>query len=328
MEKILSVVVPTYNMEKFLNTCLSSFIIEEILDDIEILIVNDGSSDRSESIALEYVKKYPSSFKLINKENGGHGSTINKGIEVSSAKYFKVVDGDDFVEKEAFIDLIKSLKNTSADLVLSNFYWRDFKTGKLSKEVEELATDIEYYKTYKVEDIVDKTFLKMHSYTIKTEILKKMNKRIREKCFYVDVEYIAYPLPYINTVLFTRKPVYIYNIGMNSQSMDMKNMQKRCTQHEKVLDDLLEYYLENNKNDSISKALANICSRTLVSQYKIYLSLGCSFKENLLSLDKKIKKEYLGIYKSVRNPAIKILRESRYSLYFPLSLIVRLKYFL
>ena len=69
MEKILSVVVPTYNMEKFLNTCLSSFIIEEILDDIEILIVNDGSSDRSESIALEYVKKYPSSFKLINKEN-------------------------------------------------------------------------------------------------------------------------------------------------------------------------------------------------------------------------------------------------------------------
>ena len=306
MEKILSVVVPTYNMEKFLNTCLSSFIIEEILDDIEILIVNDGSSDRSESIALEYVKKYPSSFKLINKENGGHGSTINKGIEVSSAKYFKVVDGDDFVEKEAFIDLIKSLKNTSADLVLSNFYWRDFK----------------------VEDIVDKTFLKMHSYTIKTEILKKMNKRIREKCFYVDVEYIAYPLPYVNTVLFTRKPVYIYNIGMNSQSMDMKNMQKRCTQHEKVLNDLLEYYLENNKNDSISKALANICSRTLVSQYKIYLSLGCSFKENLLSLDKKIKKEYLGIYKSVRNPAIKILRESRYSLYFPLSLIVRLKYFL
>ena len=224
--------------------------------------------------------------------------------------------------------MIKSLKNTSADLVLSNFYWRDFKTGKLSKEVEELATNIEYYKTYKVEDIVDKTFLKMHSYTIKTEILKKMNKRIREKCFYVDVEYIAYPLPYVNTVLFTRKPVYIYNIGMNSQSMDMKNMQKRCTQHEKVLNDLLEYYLENNKNDSRSKALANICSRTLVSQYKIYLSLGCSFKENLLSLDKKIKKEYLGIYKSVRNPAIKILRESRYSLYFPISLIVRLKYFL
>ena len=91
MSKILSVTIPTYNVEKYLKQCLDSFIIPEIIDDMEILIVNDGSTDSSPIIAKEYTEKYPDTFKLINKENGGHGSTINTGIANATGKYFKVV---------------------------------------------------------------------------------------------------------------------------------------------------------------------------------------------------------------------------------------------
>ena len=85
MSKILSVTIPTYNVEKYLKQCLDSFIIPEIIDDMEILIVNDGSTDSSPIIAKEYTEKYPDTFKLINKENGGHGSTINTGIANANA---------------------------------------------------------------------------------------------------------------------------------------------------------------------------------------------------------------------------------------------------
>lgn len=327
MEKILSILVPTFNMEKFLDNCLSSFLIKEILDDIEVLIVNDGSTDSSVDIAKKYVIKYPNSFKLINKENAGHGSTINKGIEIAKGKYFKVVDADDWVEEEAFLDLVNTLKKYDVDLVLSNFFWRNVKTGKLSKEVASLGKNIDFYKIYKSEEIIDKVFLKMHTYTIKTQILRQMNMKISEKCFYVDVEFISYPLPYVKSILFTQKDVYIYNIGLHNQSMDMRNMQKRINQHEKVLWNLLSYYKKMNKNDSNSRALAGICARTLVSQYKIYLSLGREYKKKLVDLDIKIKEDFNMVYNKVENLAIIIVRFRNYIFYDMLSKIVQLKYF-
>ena len=107
MSKILSVVIPTYNMEKYLEKCLNSFIYNEGADELEVLIVNDGSKDNSVNIAKEFEKKYPNIFKVIDKENGGHGSTINAGLKVASGKYFKVVDADDWVETDELKKLIR-----------------------------------------------------------------------------------------------------------------------------------------------------------------------------------------------------------------------------
>ncbi len=110
MKKILTVVIPAYNIEKYIENCLDSFVIPEVLEDLEVLIVNDGSKDRSADLAAAYEKRYPNSFRVINKENGGHGSTINRGLLEASGKYFKVVDGDDWVEREAFLRLMDCLK--------------------------------------------------------------------------------------------------------------------------------------------------------------------------------------------------------------------------
>lgn len=166
----------------------------------------------------------------------------------------------------------------------------------------------------------------MHTYTIKTEILRKMNLKISENCFYVDLEYIVYPLPFINTILFTKKPVYIYNIGISTQSMSIENMKKRLLQHEKVLLNLLNYY-EKYKNETVlKKALLNICSRALLSQYKIYFACGKSYKDKFIKQDKFIKENFKEIYKKTNIHFIALLRFSRYYIYDLFSFLIRLKY--
>ena len=110
MEKVLTVVVPAYNAETDIRDNLESFCIPGILEKIEILVVDDGSTDRTGEIAEKYAKWYPDSFRVIHKENGGHGSGINYGISHASGFYFKVVDADDWVNKEAFAKLVRVLE--------------------------------------------------------------------------------------------------------------------------------------------------------------------------------------------------------------------------
>lgn len=137
MNKILTVVIPTYNIEKYIRTCLDSFVIPEILDKLEVLVVNDGSKDRSAAIAREYETRYLGTFRVIDKENGGHGSTINRGLSEAAGTYFKVVDGDDWVERTAFLKLMDCLETCGSDVVLSNYYWVHDRTGKQKAEFDE-----------------------------------------------------------------------------------------------------------------------------------------------------------------------------------------------
>ena len=119
MDKILTLSIAAYNVEKYLDQTLSSLNDERFLDDIEVLVIDDGSKDGTKDIALKYQNIVPDTFKYIKKENGGHGSTINKGIELATGKYFRVIDGDDWVDTERFATFIERLKNTDADLVLT-----------------------------------------------------------------------------------------------------------------------------------------------------------------------------------------------------------------
>ena len=103
MNKVLTITVPSYNVEKFLENTLDSFLDERILEDLEVLIVDDGSKDRTAEIGKQYEERYPDTFRVISKENGGHGSTINRGIKEARGTYFKVVDGDDWVDRKSVV---------------------------------------------------------------------------------------------------------------------------------------------------------------------------------------------------------------------------------
>ncbi len=132
MKKVLSVIIPVYNMEKYIRQCLESLMIKEVLDKIEILVVLDGSTDRSEEIAMEYAKAHPYSVRVISKPNGGHGSAIKTtGMDNAVGEYVKVLDSDDWVNEKGFVTLVENLEGRSRYCVL-NFFWVYEQTGKRS----------------------------------------------------------------------------------------------------------------------------------------------------------------------------------------------------
>ena len=118
MEKVLSLIIPTYNMEKYLKKCLDSLIVEN-MDLLEVLVVNDGSKDNSSKIAHEYEEKYPNTFRVIDKENGNYGSCINRGLAEAKGKYVKVLDADDCFDVNNFNKYLSFLQENDVDLVLN-----------------------------------------------------------------------------------------------------------------------------------------------------------------------------------------------------------------
>lgn len=301
--KILTVVVPTYNMEKYLGKCLDSFVEEtnRLFYAIEILIVNDGSKDQSVQIAERYVKKYPQVFRLINKQNGGHGSTINRGIKEATGKYFRVVDSDDWVDKNNFFSYLEKLEKTDVDMVITPYCEMDERTGHKKKF---------YYNTrgIKVEDCIDiDEFLKnripmMSTITYKTTILKDNNISIDEHCFYVDNEYVIYPLKYVKTSMLLKEHIYMYRINLTTQSCSDVGFIKHASDHEKVALHILSY-ISNEINNKLSKSVRiyylRESTRLLEYQYRIYLMEKlCSTKSKakLLHLDSKIRNLNRRIY--------------------------------
>jgi len=330
MEKVLTIVVPVFKVEKYIKQCLDSFIVPEILESLEVLVINDGSPDCSAEIARLYEKRYPKTFRVINKENGGHGSTINAGIQAATGKYFKVVDGDDWVSGDALRNLVSFLMQKTCDLVYSNYCWVDDETGKSKLDQKEPFANVMYGEVYAFEDIAEKTFIKMHNMTIRTAILKEHCKPITENCFYVDNEYILYPIPYVKTVAFLADVLYMYRIGRAEQSINIKKMQERCTQHKHVLEQLLSFY-KDVQCVALPKSkvyLAQGIARMLVSQIKIYLSYkpGTEHKIEIFELDEEIRQNYSHVYFAVKNKAVWLLRRSNYHLYYPASLLTKLIY--
>lgn len=319
MEKLLTVVVPTYNVEKYIAQNLNSFVIEKVLQELEVLIINDGSTDASVSIAEAYAKRYPDTFRIINKKNGGHGSTINCGIKEARGKYFKVVDADDWVLEQGFVHLMETLEQCDSDLVVSNFYWYHNKNGKRSVEIAEPFAGVVYGREYRFLEVCENMYVKMHGMTVKTEILRKIPK-IDEHCFYVDVEYVLFPIPWIETVTCIPDFVYMYRIGLSGQSMNIHKMQRNQENFDRVLERMLNFYkeymhkLEKEKLHYLNQYLG----RVVASRFKIFLSFPYSskVKKDMKAFDANIKMNYPEIYSAVRQKAVLLLRKSGFHLYF------------
>lgn len=323
-DKILTITIPSYNVEAYLEDCLESFVNSEVMDDIEVLIVNDGSSDRTEEIARRYESKYPNTYRLINKENGGHGSTINTGAAEAKGKYFKVVDGDDWVDTRSFIRLVKVLKEIDADIVASNYTWINHTTKMPEERQEHPFEKIEYNRMYNFEEIVGKTIIDMHATTVKTELYRKAGEQIDEHTFYVDVEFIAFPIPYVQTVYFIEDHVYQYRLGLPGQSMSIQKMQKNLKNHLKVLMRLNQYCnkIEQFAPEANLEYIRELTATILTSQMKIYISfpLKNGMRKKAMKLDAYFYHKNRAVYDKVRNPAVLLLRKTRYAA-FPLAVL-------
>ncbi|WP_442773785.1 glycosyltransferase family 2 protein [Lactococcus hircilactis] len=301
MSKILTVTIPSYNTEKYIDECLPYLIDEQIISDIEILIVSDGSKDNTVAVAQKWADKYPDSIRVIDKENGGHGSTINRGILEATGKYFKVVDGDDWVVTKNFVKLVNYLKHTEVDLINNPYLEHDEET---SAETLMMKLNIPSNRLIKHEKIIEQIKIPpMHTITYKTSILRDNSIIIDEKMFYVDVEYICYPLPFVKTSVYLDYPVYIYRTNSGTQSMAVGNMVKNRKMHLTMTKHIWNFIKQMPAitPTTVKKALYQRFSELIIAQYVINLSIPNK-------LDRKKETiaftEFLKIEQVLENPDI------------------------
>ncbi len=316
--KYLTVIIPSYQVEKYINETLDSLLLPEVLEDVEILVINDGSTDKTEEIAKEYGQKYPESVRLISKENGGHGSTINCGIQEARGLFLKVVDGDDWVESKGLIQLVQEIKKTECDMILNPFFKVNDKTG--IKELCFYDEAEQYYTTTfkKIKNRSDR--YGMHAITYRTSILKENNILIDEKLFYVDMEYILFPIPYIDKVCFLKEPVYNYRIFTTHQSMTKSNIIRRRNQHKQVLCNLIEWFdeAEGIPSENRDYILHNLAMMSML-HYKIIMNQEISkdSKKELFEFDGELKSLSKEVYDACFGKNIWALRKFG-KLFYPL----------
>lgn len=244
--KILTIVVPSYNISKHIDRCVPHYMRCKNLDKIEILFVNDGSKDDTLDKLKVYEDNHFDSIKIISKENGGHGSAVNEGIKVATGKYFKVIDGDDWIETENLDRLVLDLEKMNSDLVLNPYYKVSQITHK--KKIFGIWNVKKYETIYFNELPRNISGLQLHEWTIKTEILKSNHIHFTEKCYYDDFEYITYPVPYINTITFFEYPVYDYLVDQATQSVSDKNAYKNSYMSRMIIFETIRYYKKNRPN--------------------------------------------------------------------------------
>lgn len=324
MRKILSIAIPAYNVERYMEQCLQSFEVPEILDKIEILIINDGSKDHTQEIAQNYCDKYPDSYFLYNKENGGHGSGINYGIKYATGKYFKVVDGDDWLNSQELTNFILLLERVDTDIVAADFLCIQDETKAVLNEKHCTPDTAQYGQTIHLDEGGVQDVIKMHALTIKTDILQSHDIVIDEKCFYVDCEYITYPIPYVKTVYFYNRYIYMYRLGRNGQSMDIKSMQRNRAQHMHVLESLLHFYdTMGEVSESTRKYIERCIAQVVENQFQIYISMGLQrgIRQELKDWDSTLKKNYPSICAATNKKSITLLRKTAYWI-LPIGTIV------
>ena len=244
--KLLSVAVPCYNSSEYM-----SHAIETLLsggDNMEIIIVNDGSKDDTEKIGLEYQKKYPNIVRVISQENGGHGEAVNTGLANARGLYFKVVDSDDWVNEKALQEVLSRLKEliedgNSPDLFLANYVYE--KVGLKRKRVINYNWAIPKDQIFTWDDIMhfrQSQNILMHSTIYRTKLLRDCGLKLPKHTFYVDNIFVYQPLPYVKTLYYMDVNLYRYFIGRSDQSVNEEIMISRIDQQIKVTMIMIEFH--------------------------------------------------------------------------------------
>ncbi len=244
--KLISIVVPSYNSENYLNKCVDSLLVGG--EAVEIIIVNDGSTDNTLKIAKEYAEKYPQIVKYVDKENGGHGDAVCAGLSVATGKYFKVCDSDDWFDEVAYQKVLEEVKKCvdcgkEIDMFINNFvYEKVFENKqKTMKYTDSIPTNqVLTWDSFKLRYF---KHILMHSVMYKTEILHSCGLELPKHTFYVDNLFVYIPLEYVNTIYYIDADLYRYYIGRDDQSVNESNMIKRIDQQIFVNKEMLEALL-------------------------------------------------------------------------------------
>lgn len=301
MDKILSVVIPTYNMEEYLKGCLDSFIlpVQSLMSSLEVLVVIDGATDKSSSIAHQYQDRYPETFRVIDKENGNYGSCINRGLKVATGKYIRILDADDSYNTENFVRFLQILSSIDADLILSDYNLVDNNGNILERRSFDLETMI---TTDIVKVLKPVSELEMHAITYRRQILLDINYHQTEGISYTDTEWAFIPLMAVNTVCYVNLQIYNYLVGRPGQTMDISVLRKSMPQMMTVYKRLMQIYngshLDAHKNSILfDHRIDGFVERT----YGQTLYNKVLDKDELKRLDEMVKKYKPDLYEALGN---------------------------
>ena len=229
--KKLTIIIPTYNMEKYLQKCLDSLLItDELLPLLEVLVINDGSKDCSSEIAHEYETKYPTIIRVIDKENGNYGSCINRGLKEATGKYVKILDADDEFITDNFAHLVKVLNEVDADVIISEVFAHD----EAGKRIHGSKRSLPPHHVVSFTDAFTKyglTGLFMHEIIYRRELLIKMNYHQTERISYTDNEWAYIPMLNVHTLYYHDEEVYSYLRGRPGQTTDPEVVKRTQTHH-------------------------------------------------------------------------------------------------
>ena len=238
--KYITFTVPCYNSQDYMERCIDSLLPGG--EDVEIIIVNDGSTDATAQIADDYAARYPGIVRAVHKKNGGHGSGVNKGLELATGAYFKVVDSDDWLDETAYARLLARIRGFCVrketrligevpDLFVCNYIYDHLEEGT--------SRVMKYGNVFPTEEMCDwndigrfhaSQYLIMHALVFRTEVLRLSGVVLPEHTFYVDNIFAYQPLPFVEHIFYMNIDLYHYYIGREDQSVNEKVLMSRIDQ--------------------------------------------------------------------------------------------------
>lgn len=236
--KAITFTVPCYNSEDYMERCIDTLLTAD--EQVEIIIVDDGSTDRTGEIADNYAQNYPEIVQVIHQENGGHGAGVNAGIAQASGKYFKVVDSDDWLDPAELNKLLRKIKEwekqqMTVDLIICNYLYDHFYENKVKRMAyKNVLKENKICGWDEVGRFRPSQYLVMHSLFYRTEVLRQSGVKLPKHTFYVDNIFANQPLPYVQTLCYLNLDLYHYFLGREDQSVNEKVLMKRIDQQIRV----------------------------------------------------------------------------------------------
>ena len=284
-------------MEKYLRHCLDSLIVtNDLMDQLEVLVINDGSKDKSSEIGHEYEANYPQTFKVIDKSNGNYGSCVNVGLQQASGKYIKVLDADDSFDNKAFFSLLTILKEVDVDLVITDFVCVN-EQGNVTQS-EEFALPVGQIMKYEeLSRYSSFLSLPMHAVTYKTDNLRDIGYKQTEGISYTDQEWMFAPFTTVKTAVYHKFPVYCYLLGREGQTMDPKVLARNISHTKQGIASMIKFYNTFEFEDVYSEYLSQRLLNRIRYIYYTYLTKGNDMDLNeLICFDDELKNANKELY--------------------------------
>ncbi|MFA9464743.1 MAG: glycosyltransferase family 2 protein [Velocimicrobium sp.] len=308
--KLLSIAIPCYNSQEYMRHAIETVLVGG--DDVEILIIDDGSKDDTAKIANEYAAKYPTIVRSIHQENGGHGEAVNTGLKNATGLYYKVVDSDDWVEEDALKKVLGLLKKmvedaTNLDMLICNYVYEKVSANK--QKVIDYRTALPKEKIFSWSEIMHfKTSqnILMHSVIYRTNLLRECGLELPKHTFYVDNIFVYQPLPMVMTMYYLDVDLYRYYIGREDQSVNESVMIGRVDQQIKITKFMIESHdLSKIKNRKLRNYMAKYLAMMMAVCTVLLLKEGSdeSFEKKVELWD-FLEKQNKRLYHAVKNKTL------------------------